>query len=80
MLHVALEHCGLPAETMLFVKPGIGQAGEMPTEALTVVMGLDDSTHVVSLQVATKDPDYPGAKRDSDTILTGFQVLPPSEN
>ena len=50
----------------------------MPTKALTVVMVHDGSTHVMSLQVATKRPQDPAAARDVDTIITGFQVLPPS--
>jgi hypothetical protein len=73
-----LEHCGLPAETMPFVNPGIGQSGAMPTESLSVVMVDDGSTHIVSVQAATKMPDDPVAARDVDTIITGFQILPPS--
>ena len=73
-----LEHCGLPAETMPFVNPGIGQSGAMPTDSLSVVMVEDGSTHIVSLQVATKMPDDPVAALDVDTIITGFQILPPA--
>jgi hypothetical protein len=73
-----LEHCGLPAETMPFVNPGIGQSGAMPTESLSVVMVDEGSTHIVSVQVATKMPDDPVAAHDVDTIITGFQILPPS--
>lgn len=72
------EHCGLPAEIVPFVNPGMGAVGRMPTEALTVVMVRDGTTHVISLQVAKKRPNDPVAARDADTILTGFQVLPPS--
>jgi hypothetical protein len=73
-----LEHCGLPAETMSYINPGFGQSGRMPTKALTVVMVNDGSTHVISVQVAKKRPQDPDASRDVDTIITGFQVLPPS--
>ena len=74
----SLVHCGLPAETMSYINPGFGQSGPMPTEVLTVVMARYGSTHVVSIQVGTQRPEDPVAARDVDTIISGFQVLPPS--
>ncbi len=74
------EHCGLPAETMPFVNPGFGQSGEMPTEALTVVMVHEGRSHVVSVQVGSKRLDEAVPTRDAETILTGFHILPPPES
>jgi hypothetical protein len=71
--------CGLTAETIHYVNPGFGQAtGPMPATALAVVMVLEDSTHVVSVNVLTKQPGDPIYARDAETIITGFQMLPPS--
>jgi hypothetical protein len=33
--------------------------------------------YVISVSVQTTDPDNPTYQKDSDTILTGLQVLPP---
>ena len=33
----------------------------------------------MTLTVQSADPDNPTYKRDAETILTGFQMLPPSD-
>jgi hypothetical protein len=70
--------CGWPAETIQYINPGFGQSGPMPATALAVVMTLEDSTHIASVNVLTKDPANPTYERDAETIITGFQVLPPT--
>ena len=71
------RHCGLPAESASFVNPGFGPTGPMPTKALTVVMERDGRTHGVTVQVASNAPDDPTYASYAETILTGFQMLPP---
>ena len=39
----------------------------------------DDTTFAVTLTVQSADPDNPTYQRDAETILTGFQMLPPSD-
>lgn len=73
-----LVHCGLPAEMYRFVNPGIGQSGEMPTTAMSVLMQLDDEAHLVAVRVGAARPDDPMAARAVATILTGFQPLRPA--
>lgn len=50
----------------------------MPTKAISVVMQLEDEAYLAALRVATLLPDDPVATRDVETILAGFQMLPPS--
>ena len=39
----------------------------------------DDTTFVATLSVHNADPGDPTYQRDAQTILTGFQMLPPSD-
>jgi hypothetical protein len=75
------EHtlCGLPAETMNYQTPIMGNIDPHPGVAVVAVLHADDTTYAVSVTVQTKDPDNPDFKRDSEEILKGFQLLPPSE-
>ena len=75
------EHtlCGLPAETLHYIAPAMGPVGPHPATSLCAVLHTDDTTFTVTVTVQSADPDNPGYQRDSDTILTGFQMLPPSD-
>jgi hypothetical protein len=75
------EHtlCGLPAETLHYTAPAIGPVGPHPASSLCAVLHTDDTTFAVSVTVQSGDADNPGYHRDSETILTGFQMLPPSD-
>src|SRR5262245_1469665 len=74
------EHtlCGLPAQMMHFQTPVLGGIAPHPASALVAVLHTDGTTYAVSVVVQTADPDDPVYQRDTDTILTGFQMLPPS--
>ena len=76
------EHtlCGLPAETIEYQTPIMGNISPHPGTAVVAVLHTDDTTYAVSVTVQTKDPDNPDFQRDSEEILKGFQLLPPSAN
>jgi len=75
------EHtlCGLPAETIEYQTPIMGNISPHPGTAVVAVLHTDDTTYAVSVTIQTKDPDNPDFLRDSEEILKGFQLLPPSE-
>ena len=43
------------------------------------VLRTDDATFAVTTTVQTADPDNPTYQRDAEMILTGFQLLPPTD-
>jgi hypothetical protein len=57
----------------------MGNIDPHPGVAVVAVLHADDTTYAVSVTIQTKDPDNPDFKRDSEEILKGFQLLPPSE-
>ncbi|EKF22514.1 hypothetical protein C731_3492 [Mycolicibacterium hassiacum DSM 44199] len=72
--------CGLPAETVDYLTPPMGNTAPHPATVLMVVMNTDDTTFAVTVTVQTTDPANPTYQRDAETILSGFQVLPPPES
>jgi hypothetical protein len=75
------EHtlCGLPAETVHFQMAAIGNVAPHPAIAVFAVLHTDDMTYAASVTVQSTDPGNPTYQRDVDMILTGFQLLPPSQ-
>lgn len=76
------EHtlCGLPAETVRFQIPAIGNVGPHPGIAVFAVIHTDGITYAATVTLQTTDGDDPTYQRDADMILRGFQLLPPSPN
>jgi hypothetical protein len=72
--------CGLPAQTMEYQTPPLGNIAPHPGMAVVVVLQADDATYAASVTVQSTDPDNPEYQRDADMILKGFQMLPPSES
>jgi hypothetical protein len=72
--------CGLPAETVHYQTPVLGNVPPHPAMAVLGVLHTDDMTYAVSVTVQTTDPENPVYQRDSEEILKGFQLLPPSPN
>lgn len=70
--------CELPAETIDYTTPPIGLLPPHPARVLTAVLGTEDTTYAMTMTVQSADADNPTYKRDAETILTGFQMLPPS--
>jgi hypothetical protein len=70
--------CGLPAQTVTSTLPAMpGMAPERPGKALIVADQAGDKMYVVTVTMQTTDPANPTYQHDSETILTGLQVLPP---
>ena len=57
----------------------MGPVGPHPAMVVCAVLQTDDTTFAVTVTVQSADPDNPAYQRDSETILTGFQMLPPSD-
>lgn len=70
--------CGLPAQTMEYQTPPLGDIAPHPGTAVVAVLHADGTTFAASVTVQTSDPNDPTYQRDADMILTGFQMLPPS--
>ena len=70
--------CGLPAQTVSGTAAAMpGMAPARSAKSLIVVDQAGDKIYCVSVVVQTTDPANPTYQRDSETILTGLQVLPP---
>lgn len=76
----ATQHtlCGLPAETVTYETPTLGNVPPHPAIALLIVLHADGETHAVSATAQTLNPDNPDYQRDVETVMSGFQMLPPS--
>ena len=75
------EHtlCGLPAETLTYITPAMGPLLPHPAMVVCAVLQTDDTTFAMTATVQTADPGNPDYQRDSETILTGFQMLPATD-
>ena len=71
--------CGLPAETIQYQMPVMGNIAPHPAIAVAAVLNTDDMTYVASATAQATDAANPIYQRDVDTILKGFQLLPPSQ-
>lgn len=71
--------CELPAETLEYTTPQLGLLPPHPAMVITAVLHTDDTTYAMTMTVQSADPDNPTYQRDSEMILTGFQMLPPSD-
>ncbi|HYZ69014.1 MAG TPA: hypothetical protein VE666_14645 [Mycobacterium sp.] len=76
------EHtlCGLPAETVEYQTPPMGNMGPHPGTVVMAVLHTDDRTYAATVTIQTGDADDPAYQRDAETILKGFQLLPPKPN
>lgn len=72
--------CGQPAKVMRYQMPTMGTLAPHPATVLFAVLHTDGMTYAVAVTVQTTDPDNATYKRDTDTILNGFQLLPPSRS
>ena len=70
--------CELPAEMIDYTTPTLGILPPHPAKVVTAVLQADDVTWAMTMTVQSADPDNPTYQRDVETILTGFQMLPPS--
>jgi hypothetical protein len=71
--------CELPAETISYTTPPLGMLPPHPARVLTAVLHTDDTTYAMTMTVQSADPGNPTYQRDAEAILTGFQMLPPTD-
>jgi hypothetical protein len=77
-LHVKeITLCGDKAELVDYDAPRMGHIPARKIRTLMVAATFDTSTYVTTVTVQSTDPDNPAYTRDTDTVLTGFQMLPP---
>ena len=67
--------CGLPAETITYA--GDAPQNAHPATILSVVAEAGGDTYQAAV-VLTTEPGKPTYERDAETILMGFEVLPPA--
>jgi hypothetical protein len=71
--------CELPAEAIDYTTPQLGILPPHPARVLTAVLHTEDTTYAMTMTVQSADAENPTYQRDAETILTGFQMLPPSD-
>lgn len=69
--------CGHDAELVDYDAPHVGRIPARKVKTLMMTAAFSDNTYVATVTVQSTDPTNPAYARDSDTILTGFQMLPP---
>jgi hypothetical protein len=69
--------CGETAELVNYNAPSMGKIPPRKAETLMVTGAYGDNTYVATVTMQATDPTNPTYARDADTILSGFQILPP---
>ncbi|MFZ1164434.1 MAG: hypothetical protein WAO18_19645, partial [Mycobacterium sp.] len=70
--------CGDDAEVVDYDAPSIGRIPPRKVRTLMVAGAFGGSTFVTTVTVQSTDPDNPVYAHDTETVLTGFQMLPPA--
>jgi hypothetical protein len=70
--------CGDTAELVDYEAPRVGRIPPRKVRTLMVAATFDASTYIATVTVQSTDPDNPAYASDTETILTGFQMLPPA--
>ena len=65
------------SELVDYDAPSMGRIPPRKIRTLMVAATFDTNTYVVNVTVQSTDPDNPVYARDTGTVLTGFQMLPP---
>jgi hypothetical protein len=74
----ATSLCGDDAELVDYDAPSMGRIPPRKVRTLMVAADFGGSTFVTTVTVQSTDPDNPVYSHDTDTVLTGFQMLPPA--
>jgi hypothetical protein len=69
--------CGQRAQVVSYDAPAMDQIPPRKAKTLIVVAAFSGNTYAVTVTVQAADPDDPTYRRDTQAILTGFQMLPP---
>lgn len=72
-------NCGSTAETVSYTLPAQGAVPAHPARVLIIAAPFGDSTWTATVTVQAVNPDDPTYVQDAEAILTGFQMLPPSD-
>jgi hypothetical protein len=70
--------CGEEAELVDYDAPSMGRIPSRKIRTLMVAATFHHSTFVSTVTVQSTDPDNSAYTRDTDSVLTGFQMLPPA--
>jgi hypothetical protein len=70
--------CGDDAELIDYDAPSMGRIPARKIKTLMVAGAFNGTTYVTTVTVQSADPDNAVYTRDTGTILTGFQMLPPT--
>ena len=71
--------CGHKAELVSYDAPAMGRTPPRKATTLIVVAEFSGNDFAATVTVQAADPDNPGYVRDAQTILSGFQLLPPDK-
>ena len=69
--------CGDKAEIVSYDAPGMRRIPPRRIKTVMVTSAFNGNTYVATVTVQSTDPDNRAYARDTETILTGFQMLPP---
>ena len=69
--------CGHKADLVSYDAPAMGRIPPRKAKTLIVIAAFAGNDYAATVTVQAADPDNPGYVRDIQTILTGFQMLPP---
>ena len=69
--------CDQRAQVVSYDAPAMDEIPPRKAKTLIVVAAFSGNTYVVTVTVQAADPDNPTYLRDTQAILTGFQMLPP---
>jgi len=69
--------CGHKADLVSYDAPAMGRIPPRKAKTLIVIAAFAGNDYAATVTVQAADPDNPGYVRDTQTILTGFQMLPP---
>ena len=76
-LHIAeTTLCGDKAELVSYDAPRMGRIPPRKAKTVLVTSVFGGNTYVATVTVQSTDPTNPTYARDTETILTGFQMLP----
>ncbi|ODQ85141.1 hypothetical protein BHQ17_24405 [Mycolicibacterium holsaticum] len=70
--------CGLPAETVRYLTGAIAGLAPHPATLLLVSLQTADRTYTASLTIEAVDSQDPTFEADAESMLSGFQMLPPA--
>ena len=71
--------CGHKADLVSYDAPAMGRTPPRKATTLIVVAEFSGNDFAATVTVQAADPDNPGYVRDAQTILSGFQLLPPDK-